>query len=494
MDNHISNTGLGALIAPVKSNGNAMHGAVVTGEPSENTGFSDLLAEQGMPAGLIDKFKGLLSEAQQKQLDSIFSDGKQLPQVADVAAEVTSILEQAGLTLDGLEQLKAVLPEELMEQLKVLLSDNRPLMVWRPAAGETDRSTDQELLDGEELPPTAIDGASTEAALAASQLLAPQLADTKNERTAAQQRSEPMAGRGESTLALNAAGQLPPRETPLSALNLVTSNGQQQGDEKLPPELLRQLAGRGEVKSGSAAVTPEGQQAAVEDESLAPLLRGKAFSAGEDELPANSLGRERLDMPATAAVPRVTPTILEGILPQVQGAMQGVTANQPSSNLQPLQRTEVPVPINIPPESKGWDNAVSDRIMWMVGNKSQSATIRITPPQLGPIEVHVVVQKDQASVNFTAHNGVVREALEAAIPRLREMFNENNLQLVNVDVGQKDAGEQRSLQNSANDADGNSSLAGGPEGGEQLAGGASDEEMMVAVQQLNSAGGIDYFA
>jgi len=45
-----------------------------------------------------------------------------------------------------------------------------------------------------------------------------------------------------------------------------------------------------------------------------------------------------------------------------------------------------------------------------------------------------------------AQHGVVKEALEMAIPRLREMFGESNLQLVNVDVGQRNAGDQHSLQ------------------------------------------------
>ena len=40
-------------------------------------------------------------------------------------------------------------------------------------------------------------------------------------------------------------------------------------------------------------------------------------------------------------------------------------------------------------------------------------------------------------MTFTAQHAAVREALEASIPRLREMFQEHNLQLANVDVGQR---------------------------------------------------------
>ena len=101
------------------------------------------------------------------------------------------------------------------------------------------------------------------------------------------------------------------------------------------------------------------------------------------------------------------------------------------------------LPIHIPMGGKGWDQAVGERMLWMVGRQVQGAEVRITPPQLGPIDIRITIQNDQANVTFAAQHGVVREALEASIPRLREMLGENNLQLVNVDVNQRNNSEQR---------------------------------------------------
>jgi flagellar hook-length control protein FliK len=74
----------------------------------------------------------------------------------------------------------------------------------------------------------------------------------------------------------------------------------------------------------------------------------------------------------------------------------------------------------------------------MVGREVQSASVRIRPPNLGPLNIHLSIQNDQASVSFTAQHGIVKEALEAAIPRLREMFAESGIDLANVDVSQRE--------------------------------------------------------
>jgi flagellar hook-length control protein FliK len=77
----------------------------------------------------------------------------------------------------------------------------------------------------------------------------------------------------------------------------------------------------------------------------------------------------------------------------------------------------------------------------MVGQNIQQAEIKLNPPHLGPLEIKVSLQNDQTSVTFVATQAPTRDALEASIPRLREMFGEINLNLANVDVGQQQTGE-----------------------------------------------------
>ena len=60
------------------------------------------------------------------------------------------------------------------------------------------------------------------------------------------------------------------------------------------------------------------------------------------------------------------------------------------------------------------------------------------------MEVRIQVQNEQASIQFSSAHGVVREALEAALPRLRDMFDASGVELVDVDVsGQSFAEQQR---------------------------------------------------
>jgi flagellar hook-length control protein FliK len=98
------------------------------------------------------------------------------------------------------------------------------------------------------------------------------------------------------------------------------------------------------------------------------------------------------------------------------------------------------LPVQIPVGQPGWDNSVGERLQWMVSKHVQEAQIKLSPPDLGPLEIKISLHNDQTSVSFVANHAATRDALEAAIPRLREMFNEANLNLGHVDVGQRQAG------------------------------------------------------
>lgn len=82
----------------------------------------------------------------------------------------------------------------------------------------------------------------------------------------------------------------------------------------------------------------------------------------------------------------------------------------------------------------GWAPEVGQRLMMMIGQNIQVAEIRLDPPDLGPMEVKVRMHQEQANVVFHTQQAQVREALEQAAPKLRELFEENGLTLGDVDV------------------------------------------------------------
>ena len=191
--------------------------------------------------------------------------------------------------------------------------------------------------------------------------------------------------------------------------------------------------------------------------------------------PAGALFRAGAAMPEAGLVAAGGPAVAPN--PQNPAQIGGMTAAQAS-----------PPPLEVPPGEKGWDQSMGERILWMVGRQVQGAELKITPPQLGPIDIRVSIQHDQASVSFAAQHAVVREALEAAVPRLREMLGENNLQLVNVDINQRDGGGQQA----ASDLPHRSSSGGGGNAGPY----GADEEPPVAeaVRFYRSDGLVDDFA
>ncbi|MES9826565.1 MAG: flagellar hook-length control protein FliK [Candidatus Thiodiazotropha endolucinida] len=117
-------------------------------------------------------------------------------------------------------------------------------------------------------------------------------------------------------------------------------------------------------------------------------------------------------------------------------------------------RPSIVMPLDIPVGQAGWDRAVGERIQWMVGQNIQQAEIKLNPPHLGPLEIKISLQNDQTSVTFVASQAPTREALEASIPRLRELFGEINLNLANVDVGQQQAGESAHDRRAGPDSNG----------------------------------------
>ncbi len=106
----------------------------------------------------------------------------------------------------------------------------------------------------------------------------------------------------------------------------------------------------------------------------------------------------------------------------------------------------------------GWASEIGQRVTWLANSELREAQLQLHPRQLGPIEVRIVYgQEQQLNVSFSAANPVTREALDAALPRLREMFEQQGLNLANSDVSHESFAEQH-RQNKA-DSEGESAAS-----------------------------------
>ncbi len=117
----------------------------------------------------------------------------------------------------------------------------------------------------------------------------------------------------------------------------------------------------------------------------------------------------------------------------------------PDSVLAPQEKLK----LDMPPNSIQWSEQISKRITIMNSEGLQSARIQLDPPELGALEIKVKVTHDQVSVGFTSSQPAVREALEAQAPKLREMMEQEGINLADVNVS--DQGQQGSGGQSADE-------------------------------------------
>lgn len=81
-----------------------------------------------------------------------------------------------------------------------------------------------------------------------------------------------------------------------------------------------------------------------------------------------------------------------------------------------------------------WATELGNRLTMMATKDTQSATLYMTPADLGPVQVRIDLNQDQASVWFTAEHAETRSALEQSLPRLREMFTAQGMSLTDAGV------------------------------------------------------------
>jgi flagellar hook-length control protein FliK len=177
----------------------------------------------------------------------------------------------------------------------------------------------------------------------------------------------------------------------------------------------------------SAAARKGTGAALVSRPDYSPAVRGERPGAELMQLIAG--GRSLLPDGAGIAVQSQTPV-------NIPVTAEGVTdfSQTPSAI-----RGQIPTLVGQP----GWDRAVGEQALWFVSQNIKVASLRLNPAHLGPMEMMVTMDGDEANVAFASSNAIVREALESAIPRLREMLSENGLNLGNVHVSHQGLSDQR---------------------------------------------------
>ena len=179
----------------------------------------------------------------------------------------------------------------------------------------------------------------------------------------------------------------------------------------------------------TVAAPADSQQSSVADNTAAMAARNSAIIA------ADPGGTER-----------EAPT--KGTLePATNFAAVAATAMQAAPTHTAATHTTAPT-VNIPSPvgSPAWHGDVANSVAWVAGQNQSRADLVLTPPELGRVEVSITVSGDQASASFVSASPAVREALEGAVPRLREVLAESGITLTQAQIGADTSGQSAKQQ------------------------------------------------
>jgi flagellar hook-length control protein FliK len=167
---------------------------------------------------------------------------------------------------------------------------------------------------------------------------------------------------------------------------------------------------------------------------------------------ASLLSTEKTDVISVSSADKATPQAVNNVVNKLAQDVK-------SADVAPLTR-----PLSHPQ----WNEDLGERIVWMNSRGISTAEIRMNPEHMGPITVRIDMNQDQATIAFTAQNSVVRDALEASLPKLREMLSAQQVNLADVSVSQQsssnsDSGRSAFAQAAADMSNGQGNRQNAPE-------------------------------
>jgi flagellar hook-length control protein FliK len=136
---------------------------------------------------------------------------------------------------------------------------------------------------------------------------------------------------------------------------------------------------------------------------------------------------------------------------------QALTLGMPQANQvsQTVWAATVPAHMGSP----DWGQAMNQQVLLAAQGQQQFATLHLNPPQLGPLEVHLQMHDGQIQAQFVSAHAVVRQAVEAALPQLRDVFAGAGLSLGQTSVGTQGGQGDRQQARSQRGASGSNAIA-----------------------------------
>ena len=203
------------------------------------------------------------------------------------------------------------------------------------------------------------------------------------------------------------------------------------------------------ISKGNASLLPTaerqatpGATASLKEDATATVPTTQPLLA---ETPANE------GKPAKFAVPVLAESIQESLStkavspegqPTNANNVAPVSSNALTHHAPGAQGSTHSLSVPTPLRDQNWASDFGQKIMWLAGNDKQSAQMTLNPPQMGPIDISLNIDKGNATASFVSPNADVREAIETALPRLREMFASAGIALGQTNVSSESFKQQ----------------------------------------------------
>jgi len=203
--------------------------------------------------------------------------------------------------------------------------------------------------------------------------------------------------------------------------------------------------GGGESKAGQAVVSASlTRQALVAEQQKAIDIAPPATASATPGIGLNRdalAGAQNSVVNAFAAALTPKPETTEKDKPSADGWMSalGDLAAKRGQDVAPAAGPRLSTPVH----DARWADALAHRLVMMARDGESSASLKLVPQDLGPLDIQISVRDGEASVHFGAAHQETRAALEASLPRLRELLGAQGLQLSNATVSHQSGGQNR---------------------------------------------------
>ena len=222
----------------------------------------------------------------------------------------------------------------------------------------------------------------------------------------------------------------------LASLNLTTQASENSMSKDAPEAASAPLSGVGKNDTPLPAL-------ATQQATSNSMAGGKQVDAAASAAVAEPalVGTPAVDdKPAKLAVPLLAESVKESIAPKAltldaqPSAVSPLTNNAPAHQSAALPSHTSALSVPTPIRDQNWATDFGQKIMWLANNDKQAAQLTLNPPQMGPIDISLTIEKGSATASFVSGNADVREAIETAMPRLREMFANAGISLGQTNV------------------------------------------------------------